>query len=70
MRVLSALHATPVSVPMTDSKVTYLSGHLSVGFMQPGPGSYINASYYVNNFEVKDEICRCVASLTIKCPVT
>ena len=25
---------------------------------------------YVNNFEVKDEICRCVASLTIKCPVT
>ena len=39
-RVLSALHATPVSVPITDSQVTYLSGHLSVGFMQlcPGPG--------------------------------
>ena len=37
-RVLSAFHVTPVSVPRTDSQVTYLSGHLSVGFMQPGPG--------------------------------
>ena len=39
MRVLSAFHATPTSVPITDSEVTYLSGNLSVGFMQPGPGS-------------------------------
>ena len=36
-RVLSVFHATPVSVPITDSQVTYLSEHLSVGFMQPGP---------------------------------
>ena len=37
-RVLSVFHATPVSVPITDSLVTYLSEHLSAGFMQPGPG--------------------------------
>ena len=36
--LLSAFHATPVSVPTTDThnEVTYLSEHLSVGFMQPG----------------------------------
>ena len=39
-RVLSAFHATPVSVPITDSQVTYLSEHLSAGFMQPGPGPF------------------------------
>ena len=33
MRVLSAFHATPISVPITDSEVTYLSGNISVGFM-------------------------------------
>ena len=38
-RVLSVFHATHVSVPITDSYVTYLSGDLSVGFMQPGPGN-------------------------------
>ena len=38
-RVLSAFHATPISVPITDSEVTYLSGNLGVGYMQPGPGS-------------------------------
>ena len=39
--LLSAFHATPVSVPTTDThnEVTYLSEHLSVGFMQPGQGS-------------------------------
>ena len=36
-RVLSVFHATPVSVPITDSQVTYLRGHLSAGFMQLGP---------------------------------
>ena len=39
MRVLSAFHATPISVPITDSEVTYLSGNLGVGYMQLGPGS-------------------------------
>ena len=39
--VLSAFHATPVSVdvPITDSSVTYLSGLLTADFMQPGQGS-------------------------------
>ena len=37
-RVLSAFLATPVSVPITDSEVTYLSGHLSSG-IQLGPGA-------------------------------
>ena len=37
-RVLSVFHATAVRVPITDSKVTYLSEHLSALFMQPGPG--------------------------------
>ena len=38
-RVLSAFHATPVSVPITDSSVTYLSGLLTADFMQLGQGS-------------------------------
>ena len=37
-RVLSAFHATPVSVPLKDSLVTCLIENLSAGFMQPGPG--------------------------------
>ena len=39
--LLGAFHATPVSVPVTDThnKVTYLSEHLIAGFMQPGQGS-------------------------------
>ena len=31
MGVLSPFHATPISVPITDSEVTYLSGNLGVG---------------------------------------
>ena len=39
--LLSTFHATPVSVPITEThnEVTYLSELLSVGFMQPGQGS-------------------------------
>lgn len=31
--------ATPISVPVTDLEVTYLSGNLGVGYVQLGPGS-------------------------------
>ena len=30
--------ATPLNVPLVNSQVSYLSEHLSGGFMQPGPG--------------------------------
>ena len=57
-RVLRAFHTIPVSVPLTVSYVTYLSGLLSAGFMQPGHGEVSNparlaygAGMLVGNFQ-------------------
>lgn len=54
-RTLSVFHATPISVPITDSS----SEHLSAGFLQPGPGMGITPGCYepiLGHFEKKQKV--------------